>query len=165
VIRDVLDLTVSPSAAADIYAVVITAGTVDEKATAELREQRRRERIGQEPKPFLTSKEPGREVGDSLLVREDGETACARCGTPLGSSGPVGARTQAVMLESSLDPAGPHRGQAYGDLGFRLRRYACPGCGIQFHAELAYEGDRLVSPPDTEAETVPYVRRSAESGQ
>ena len=162
VLRDVLDLAVSPNAAREIYAVVLQAGAVDEEATTELRLQRRHDRIGREPKP-LGSDRIGRLVGDSLTVGEEGDTHCARCDEPLGMAGAVGARTHALVLESSLDPAGPHRGQDYGDLGFRLLRHFCPGCGSQFHAELAYRGDRLVGPPDARPEPVPYVPLNTDS--
>jgi N-methylhydantoinase B len=157
VLRDVLDLAVSPTAASEIYGVVIADGEVDEAATESYRARRRQERIGREPRPVTPTK-LGRRVGDTLVVGSDGETWCGRCGEQLGSGGPAGARSEAVTVEGSLDPAGPHRGQDYGDLGFRLVRHFCPGCGTQFHAELAYRGDRLVPAPAGAPEIVHYVR-------
>jgi N-methylhydantoinase B len=161
VLRDLLDLAVSPAAAVEIYGVVLGDGRVDDYATEQLRAARRRDRIGRELRPPVPPA-PGRLVGDALIVSPGGETCCGRCAEPLGMDGPVGARESAKVIEGSLDPAGPHRGQDYGDLGFRLRRYVCPGCGVQFHAELAYLGERLVPAPTADAETVPYVRRDAE---
>jgi N-methylhydantoinase B len=157
VLRDVRNLAVSSAAALDIYGVVASDGKLDDHATESRRFVLRQERIGREPRPIgiLT---PGRAVGDGLVVAEDGETCCSRCGEALGSDGAAGARKHAHILETSLDPAGPHRGQEYGDLGFRLIRYVCLGCGFQFHAELAYRGTRLVAPPSEPAEPVAYVR-------
>jgi N-methylhydantoinase B len=160
--RDVRNLAVSPGAARDVYGVVIDRGRLDEAATETRRWELRRERIGREPKPTGVGR-AGRWVGDALVVQDGGETHCARCDEPLGSEGQVGARAHARVLESSLDPAGPHRGQDYGDLGFRLLRYVCPGCATQLHAELAYRGSRLVDPPDAVAEAVRYVRPTGES--
>lgn len=163
VLRDVLDLAVGVEAARDIYGVVIQDGRVELQATQVRRGELLRERLGREPKP-VAPREGKRSVGDALLVEDDGSTSCRRCGESLGREGARGTREAAFVLEGSLDPAGPHRGQDYGDLGFRLLRYVCPGCGVQFHAELAYRGDRLVPPPPAPSETVPYVRAS-ESGQ
>jgi hypothetical protein len=58
------------------------------------------------------------------------------------------------MLEDPLSAGGPSRGQDYGDHGFRLRRYVCPGCAVLLHTELAYHGDRLVPPPAEPSELV-----------
>jgi N-methylhydantoinase B len=156
VLRDVLDSAVSAEAAREIYGVIIEDDQVAHEATARRRDAIRRERIGREPKP-LAMLPLMKAVGDSLVVEGKGSTRCGRCGESLGSGGPRGACAAAVVLESTLDPAGPHRGQDYGDLGFRLHRYVCPGCATQFHAELAYVGDRLVSPPPAPSRTIPYV--------
>jgi N-methylhydantoinase B len=156
VLRDVLDLAVSGEAAQEIYGVVVDDGRVDLPATVARRAELRRQRLGREPKPAS----PGdgqRVVADSLVVDDSGATSCRRCGEALGRAGVRRARDVAVVLESGLDPAGPHRGQDYGDQGFRLHRYVCPGCGLQFHAELAYRGDRLVPAPLAPSETVAYV--------
>jgi N-methylhydantoinase B len=156
--RDVRNLAVSPAAAGEIYGVVIKDGRLNLPATEDRRAQMRRERIGREPKAQQPAA-PGRLIGDLLLVQENGETRCARCGEPLGFERAVGARAAAQVIETSLDPAGPHRGQDYGDLGFRLQRRVCPGCGSQIHAELVYRGERLVEPPGGPVEPVAYVRR------
>jgi N-methylhydantoinase B len=156
VLRDVLDLAVSAEMAWEIYGVVIDEGAVDEQATLARRAELRRERLGREPRPAAPRKAE-RTVGDVLVVEDDGSTSCGRCGEGLGRGGARGARAAALVLESGLDPAGPHRGQDYEDKGFRLRRHVCPGCGVQFHAELAYAGDRLVPRPPAPSETVPYV--------
>jgi N-methylhydantoinase B len=162
VLRDVRNLAVSAAAAHDIYGVVIADGEVDEPGTLARREEIRHQRLGRAPKPTVSDTE-GRRVGDQLVVAADGTTKCARCAEPLGSAGALGARAHSHVLESSLDAAGPRRGQDYGDLGFRLVRYLCPGCGFAFHAELAYRGDRLIDPPEAPAESVPYVRLPAEA--
>jgi N-methylhydantoinase B len=159
--RDVRNLAVSGEVARDVYGVVIVDGRLEEAATEARRLELRGERIGREPRP-TGARRAGRAVGDTLVVQGDGETRCARCDQPLGSQGQVGARAHARVLESSLDPSGPHRGQDYGDLGFRLVRHMCPGCGSQFHAELAYRGERLVDPPDVAARAVRYVRAPEE---
>jgi N-methylhydantoinase B len=162
--RDLRNLAVSPAAAADIYGVVVNDGRVDAEATEARRAELRRERLGRAPNGTSASIS-GRFVGDCLVVGEGRNTYCSQCGEPLGSEGPVGARGHARVLETSLEAAGPHRGQDYGDLGFRLVRRICPGCGSLFHAELAYRGDRLVAPPEALVELVGYARSAEEAEQ
>jgi N-methylhydantoinase B len=165
VAADVRNLAVSPATAADVYGVVVEDGRLDADATDERRAALRRARVDGEPKPQGRDVTTGRLVGDGLVVTDDGVAHCSRCGEHLGAEGAVGARSHAHVLETSLDPAGPHRGQDYGDLGFRLRRCVCPGCGSQFHAELVYRGDRLVAPPNDPVEAVRYVRPVDEVGR
>ena len=156
VLRDVLDLAVSPDVARDVYGVVVD-GAVDERATEARRSEIRRERLGAEPRP-PSPREGGRHVGDCLTVDDDGSTWCRRCGEALGHGGARGAREAALVLEGPLDPAGPYRGEDYGDRGFRLRRFVCPGCAAQLHADLVYRGERAVPAPPALPESVRYVR-------
>jgi N-methylhydantoinase B len=156
VLVDVRNLAVGAAAARDIYGVVVVDGRIDLGATERRRAEIRRDRLGRDP-VAQDVQVSGRAVGDTLIVERD-ETRCSRCGTHLGRQGPVGARAHAHVIETAPDAAGPHRGEDYGDLGFRLLRHVCPGCGSQFHAELAYCGGRLVEPPDALAAPVRYVR-------
>ena len=156
VINDVLNGAVSREAASDIYGVVVADGQIDLDATEQRRHELRRERLGgKEPRQTKLDSQPtGRAIGDALFVAADGRTSCRRCGESMADGGVDGAYEVAITLEGDLDPAGPARGQDYGDQGFRLRRLICPGCGSLLKSDLVYRGSRLVPAPKAAPEII-----------
>jgi N-methylhydantoinase B len=142
VLADVLDGAVTVEGAQRHYAVAIDDGTVDERATAGLRAERRQARLGGE----AATPEPGAGVnlvtrhviGEYLEVAAAPETGtavirCRRCGTVLAEEG-EDPRAGALRRQEPLAAAGPWLAERFaGDSpNFVLDEAICPGCGTLF---------------------------------
>ncbi|MFZ5781704.1 MAG: hydantoinase B/oxoprolinase family protein [Pseudomonadota bacterium] len=144
---DVARKAVSPTAAKDIYGVVLDArGNVDAGATKARREALRRERLQQSSAPDLgdvTISFAGkgrRSVAETLMVDFDKDVvACGECGH-------VHCRPQDNLLghlrevSAPLKAAGPVRGEDYDSGRFRLRQLCCSNCGSLIDVQVALEG-------------------------
>lgn len=153
VAQDVVDGCVSPAVAVAIYGVVVSAdGAVDTHATAARREELLAARLSEGTIP---RGEPGRKLDDSaqrlgqinpvigIYSTPDGDTiACDTCRTELARQGENykdGCREHVIELDSLPYVPDPHRYEM--DTYLELRRYCCPGCGLQLAADLAEPGE------------------------
>lgn len=147
VAADVRDGWITVTQARAAYGVVLDpAGRADEAATAALRAEIRRSRLGREP----TRTACGTDTG-VRLVHDGGDrhVACAGCGERLG---PVSAnwRTAADMRETDLARRLAEvevRIQPRRDPELVLRECFCPGCAAVLETTIAIAGSPL--PADT----------------
>jgi len=144
---DVARKAVSPTAAKDIYGVILdAAGDVDAAATKARREAVRRERLQQSSSPELgdvTISFTGkgrRSVAETLVVDFDKDVVtCGECGH-------VHCRPQDNLLghlrevSAPLKAAGPVRGEDYDSGRFRLRQLCCSNCGSLIDVQVALQG-------------------------
>jgi len=136
--------------ASRIYGVVISDGVVDAAATAERRDQIRRERIGRALPPLRPIERPAPNGGEKLLFHMGGELkvveidrrayiVCADCGHYLCEAA-GNYKLGAARIHGSLSELD---GFLYGDAKAELddqmvyRSYICPGCGVLLENELA----------------------------
>ena len=150
VLEDVLDGLVSRERAASDHAVLIadTEGgpAVDSAGTEALRAQRRRARLGGREPRAAVEQPPGRRLSATLRLDEAGATpviSCARCATAL-------CRDSENVHEHLLLDERPARTFAPLGFGFEgadrftVRRFYCPGCGIQVDVIPARRGEPLL---------------------
>jgi N-methylhydantoinase B len=135
VLRDVLERMVTVDGARDYYGVIVGGDPldVDGGATAELRAEIRRRRVGSAKDAPMPSAAIGaaRTLGErSGIVRSNGHWQCGACERSLG---PVAKNAKEACSHryTSLAAAGPliaprSRGESRK---FRLSEYSCPGCG------------------------------------
>ncbi|WP_030915439.1 hydantoinase B/oxoprolinase family protein [Streptosporangium amethystogenes] len=159
VLDDVRNGLVSPDGARRDYGVVIVGDLgepaeprVDEAATARLRDERRRDRIGRSPVPPAAGGRRGRRLSAALdLVpaaegsqERDGAVACARCATALCAARENVYEHLVVRDES---PAGRSPlGALYpGGERFVLRHFHCPGCAAQIDVQVCRAGDPVLA--------------------
>jgi N-methylhydantoinase B len=160
---DVQRERVTPEQARTIYGVVLEGGKVDADATASLREQLRRERLGRADSPARSAPElEGElvEVGgliDTVRVVRDRSgsrwLACSNCGDAI-SPGDGSYRDFAAVLESPLPDLDPRIFQdpaTQVDERIVVRQYLCPSCGgvldaVVCPAESEREWDALLAP-------------------
>lgn len=143
--RDVANHCVSAGVARDIYGVVLTAdGRVDDDATRERRQQARLSNQAPTPGGRVvpgTAPQLAR-LTEYVVVKElDGSAVqCCRCCGHL--FGPAGGNYKAGARIEEAPPAsvGPYH---HAVDGFVLRRFLCPGCGVQLDVEVAH-GDAPV---------------------
>ncbi|SNQ45332.1 putative 5-oxoprolinase (ATP-hydrolyzing) [Frankia canadensis] len=159
--------SVTAEAAEASYAVVLVDGRIDQRATADLRARRRRERLAAAAAPVAPRPghvEPGevrRRVSGMIDLTDtaDGPLwACGDCGRQLAPAD-ENYRRGAALLESS-----PHavRPELYPDpeavfdpsVRFVLRQWCCPSCGVLLSIEPAAEGDPWLN-------EMPTIRPSA----
>jgi N-methylhydantoinase B len=125
---DVAEGAVSTQAAEQLYGVLLSAdGEADQQATADLRAQRRRDRLGgEDPKKQVTLEE-GQSPG--VVPGEGDQVACGYCGEPLGG---VGAWQDSVLTtEREMLPAleaGNVPISALEGVTMQLVERFCPGC-------------------------------------
>jgi N-methylhydantoinase B len=139
VVADVDEGLVSIEGAVRDYAVV--AG--DRAATEELRQARRRQRLGgREPRAPLATPRPGRRVTSTLVQQRD-RLACRRCGTDL-CDGSENVKHHLLVRESTVGERWPFVDGAAGASRFVLRRFFCPGCAVQVDVEVNLTGAPFV---------------------
>ncbi len=136
--------------ASGIYGVVIVDGQVDTAATAQRREQIRRERLARALPPLQSIQPPAPNGGEKLLFNMGGELkvvetdgrayiVCADCGHYLCEGG-GNYKLGSARINGSLSELDDF---LYGDAKAELddemvyRSYICPGCGVLFENELA----------------------------
>jgi len=126
--RDVVERTVSIEGARKYYGVVLSVGSllVDDAATATLREELRKSRIGHAPAATALRRNMDR-LG---IVRANGHWQCAACDLPLGpvDQNPKEACSYHLQPVSTAGPliAAETRGESKN---FQLIEYSCPACG------------------------------------
>jgi N-methylhydantoinase B len=148
VLADVDAGVVTPEGALRHYGVVLGAGGVDQLATVEARERRRRERLRDRPAALPPEGgdglRPDRVIGEYLEVAVDGDRSAVRCRRCRWVLGPAGAdpRSGAIRRTSGLADAGPWLALRFGGRSpnFVLDESICPGCGVLFDVE-----ERLVA--------------------
>ena len=145
VLADVKRELVSPQAANAIYGVVIGNNGIDTAATAHRRAEMRADRRNgsshaRHAAGQANARKIGR-VGEYLEIVEDGDDraiVCRCCGHRFcGDTG--NPKVAATCREAPLTDAGPLF-PPDEDTPCILRRYWCPGCGVQFGAEIAEKG-------------------------
>ncbi|HXP31393.1 MAG TPA: hydantoinase B/oxoprolinase family protein [Stellaceae bacterium] len=148
VLADLRAELISETQAARIYGVVIEEGRVDRGAIELRRQEIRRRRIAAQPilKPQRAAnpRRLGRR-GEYLEIVEDGGqqvTACRCCGHRL-AIGDADPKSAAIHAEVPLREAGPLF-PADDATPCVLRLYWCPGCGVQFAAEIAEKGAQMI---------------------
>ncbi|HZS02525.1 MAG TPA: hydantoinase B/oxoprolinase family protein [Chloroflexota bacterium] len=140
VLADVAAGRVSPRQARDQYGVALAAAgdAVDVPATAHLREEVRRSRLGAAAPAALPPVEDvhGLTPAPVEYDEERGVTRCAACDRELG---PVGEnwKRHAVADEQPLAALG----ELMGASRFVLRGFACPGCGVLLDTEMTLPED------------------------
>ena len=150
VLADVRAAILSAGEAKRVYGVVLDAALthVDEGATRACRVQILKQRLAgakaKSPPRSLDYKRLGR-LGEYLEQAEAGGTrfnVCRCCGTRLGAAG-SDPKLAAIMKEGPLLDAGPLF-PADDTTQCSLRAYHCPGCGVQFAAEIAEKGSAVL---------------------
>lgn len=168
VLDDVLDGLVSPAGARRDYGVVIVGGgpdspdprpdeetRVDEEATARLRAERRRARIGRSPLPPVppaAGERRGRRLSaalDLLVPAEgtpdrEGTVTCARCATVLCGAH-ENVHEHLVVEEASPADRSPLGAVYPGVERFVLRHFYCPGCAAQIDVQVCRAGDPILA--------------------
>jgi len=146
VMVDVARDVVSDTAAREIYGVVLTAnGQLDSEATTTARQSLRSERlrhaaVPQPTGPFVLVGKGKHRYGDVLHADFDrNEVTCGHCGHVLGAGG-QDLFPQLREFTSTLDAAGPVRGEDYDTGRFRLRHLCCGQCGGLIDVQVALEG-------------------------
>ena len=146
VLIDVQAGLVSPRGAQRDYGVAIDnvddVWRVDAEATAQLRHQRRVERLGgREPAPALAKgyTGAGRDLDEQLMVGAFDVSGpvifCRACGRALG---PAEDNVKSHLVVEEL-PSGyrwPLADQHQGSARFVVRRFYCPGCASQLDVEV-----------------------------
>jgi N-methylhydantoinase B len=166
VLDDVRDGLVSIAGARRDYAVVLMGDPadpdgprVDTAATARLRDDRRRARIGREPAPPSTAARGGRRLSAGLDLLPPtrptadeaapaepgggGTVACARCATALcAAREPVhehlAVRDEPVAARAPLGARYP------GGERFVVRHFHCPACAAQLDVQVCRAGDPIL---------------------
>ena len=135
VAEDVREFKVTAAAAANIYGVVLSDGTVDTVATTGRRQAVRAERRGRSAAPGSAA--GGRKVDlgsvrriDDNLVQAGALVACAHCGEQLADTA---ADTELALLRHQGPPAGAgpqilSSASRYVDEQVVFRQLSCPGC-------------------------------------
>jgi hypothetical protein len=127
--------------------VVVGSGNaqaLDTEATAKLRTERRRARLGgRDPKPAGEAPAGATRLGSQIdAVERDGVEVriCGRCQTELGPTGEplLGQLAEEVVL---VQERWPNTARLPGAARFAFRRRHCPGCGAQIDARVRLEGD------------------------
>lgn len=152
VLADVRSGAVSPAIAEDAYGVRIDPAADDVDATttealrAAMRDARRALPLGREvfgPGDASASDVPaaashaGQILGESLEIDTAGRYRCRRCGQDLGCTS-QNWKIEACVAQDAVSPQvtkSPVRVRAEGELV--MRRYCCPGCGVQIDCEIA----------------------------
>jgi N-methylhydantoinase B len=150
VLEDVLDSLVSRERAASDYAVLLadtaSGPVVDGAGTAALRDERRRARLGgSEPRPVAKTS-GGRRLSATLRLDEDGESpviTCNRCAIALCDAA-KNVYAHLLLDEQPARTFAPFRFGYDGAERFTVRRFYCPGCGLQIDAIPARSGEPLV---------------------
>jgi N-methylhydantoinase B len=165
--EDVIDnRSVSPTAARDIYGVVIARdGRIDAEATRRVRSQRREaNRKTDSPVTRLTGKVSLR-ITDNLEVRSEKDgphLGCAKCAADLG---PVhhNYKDHCVRRESDMATANPNIGDYSLHIDDRpvFRQFFCPGCGALIENEVARADDPVLQ--DIELRMRPSPSRARRS--
>jgi N-methylhydantoinase B len=136
------------------YGVVFEDGRVDQAATVELREQRRRERLAAAAapaEPIEGHADPAgltQSVSGVIYAAQGAEGplwACGECGQHLAPSG-SNYRQGAALIQTNPNDIDP---ELYPDPGaifdlttpFVLRQWCCPSCGVLLSVETATESD------------------------
>jgi N-methylhydantoinase B len=129
---DIRDGYVTAQAGATAYGVVLDAdGAVESDATAAMRADVRRQRLGRDPKPVTVGSvgELGSDGAGGLAVSRDaGGWTCRACGERLGDGDEWIAATETRMTNAA---------ERLGEIGIRVRpndgvsvaEHLCPGCG------------------------------------
>ena len=138
VAQDVREFKVTAHAAAGIYGVVLSRGSVDAAATAARRQSIRAERRARSAAPAATGPAAGRHKADLAgarriddnLVQAGTVVACAHCGEQLADTA---ADTELALLrhEGPSTGAGPQilsSPSQYVDDEVVFRQLVCPGC-------------------------------------
>ena len=138
VAQDVREFKVTAHAAAGIYGVVLSRGSVDAAATAARRQSIRAERRARSAAPAATGRAAGRHKADLAgarriddnLVQAGTAVACAHCGEQLADTA---ADTELALLrhEGPSTGAGPQilsSPSQYVDDEVVFRQLVCPGC-------------------------------------
>jgi N-methylhydantoinase B len=159
VVRDVIDGRVSIDAAGDVYGVVLDGNDLDPGATAERRKHLNEQRGGVAAAPPVMDPHAtcshGARIDDNLVLREDGDVACAHCDTKVGESDSY--LSLATLREGTPDLAGPQikgRPERHTDREVIYRQLLCPSCGVAFQSEVVpadEDARRLKRPTVTSA--------------
>jgi N-methylhydantoinase B len=132
VAHDVAEQKITAAAAADVYGVVVTDGTVDDAGTAAARDALRARRAERSRvlgdtrgKADVTT---ARRIDDNLVeLPGDGGVACRHCGEVLGDTGGLAL----ALHEGPPTDAGPQIvavAADYVDAPVVFRQYSCPSC-------------------------------------
>jgi len=140
---------VSREAARDIYGVVIGGdGTLDARATQQLRAERRAARIRRDGSVRKLAGAVVSRATENLEVRKENgvlHCACARCAADLG---PVrdNYKEHCVIEEREIKVANPNIGdwKRYIDERPVFRQFFCPGCGALVENEVARADDPVL---------------------
>lgn len=148
VLKDVRAALLSKREAERVYGVALQAAGVDEKATQSRRAAIRKERLAQGGMGAVSKSDDARRIarrGEYLeIVESSGRrmTACRCCGTLLAPAG-QDAKLSALSREMPLREAGPLFPDD-ANTPCVLRVYYCPGCAVQFAAEIAEKGSPVL---------------------
>ena len=145
VLEDVERGAVTAMAAHRDYGVLVVrldAGwTVDEAATTEARDARRRSRLqgALQPREPLKTPPAGRRVSSRLTFHShddgQGRFACRRCGYDIGPQG-ENVKLHLLMAEEPISERHPEAVDLPGSHRFVIRYFYCPGCGSQVEVEV-----------------------------
>ena len=130
---------------------------MDATATAELRRQALRERLGREPRPYDGPRLPVlRHVTENLdLVDRAGERwlACSRCGQPLGPAG-ENYKLHCHRVDRPIQAACPLIGdpRRFIDDAVQFRQFCCPACGRLIENEVSRAQDLVLHDIDLRVE-------------
>lgn len=153
VAADVENTDVTPSAAREVYGVVIGAhGTADLAATGRLRGEMRAARIARGRRPAGETGKTGgkrRLLATASLAVHDTPAgprhACAKCETDLG---PVDAnyKEHCVRDDRAIQASNPIVGDParFLDVTPVFRQFYCPGCGLAIENEIAVSDEPLL---------------------
>jgi hypothetical protein len=135
VLRDIEAGSITGAAATAAFGVVLANGTgADLEATAALRQERRRERLGRKPLPI---QDP---TPRAAVQPSDGKLACSFCDTELGdiagaNDGPARAERRRYPLADRLT-AWNVPVQSGKRERFELVEQCCPGCGTLLEVDV-----------------------------
>jgi N-methylhydantoinase B len=145
VAEDLARRAVSPTAAREIYGVVLNAaGEVDASGTAGLRRVIREGRIARLAAPsggggFVMTGHGVHRYGALRADFAHGEIACEHCGHAVGAPG-EDLLPKLGEFATPLSAAGAVRGEDYDEKRFDLRHLCCPRCGGLFDVQVAQSG-------------------------
>ncbi|HUT49777.1 MAG TPA: hydantoinase B/oxoprolinase family protein [Alphaproteobacteria bacterium] len=160
VMTDIGNALLSPAEAERVYGVVPTAGglRIDAAATQARREAIRQARLagrgGDPVMPANRGERIGRRGEYIDIVAADGATAlvCRRCGCRLGTC-QADLRATAIVRDVPLGEAGPlFPDPASTECALQL--YACPGCGVQFGAQIVEKSGQVLDDIELRSETL-----------
>lgn len=147
VARDVADGYITAHHAIAAYGVaVLDDGQVDEAATAELREDIRRHRIGGIPE---TAQRPPRDPGVALELTGEG-WSCASCSSNLAAEAGnwrEGAVSRTAPAAERMAGLGMYTRPRKGAHPIMLTEYFCPACAAALGTDVHQEGADLAPAP------------------